>query len=54
MDPITWNDFEKVDIRVGKIIEILDFPEALKQGMTGHGSTSKRPAKEALQNAGVL
>ena len=30
MEQITWNDFEKVDIRVGKIIEILDFPEAQK------------------------
>lgn len=25
---ITWNDFEKMDMRVGTIIEVLDFPEA--------------------------
>lgn len=28
MSEITWNDFEKVEIRVGKIIEVKDFPEA--------------------------
>lgn len=27
---ITYQDFEKVDIRVGKIVEVLDFPEARK------------------------
>lgn len=27
---ITYDDFEKVDIRVGKIIEVSDFPEAKK------------------------
>ena len=27
---ISYEDFEKVDIRVGKIIEISDFPEAKK------------------------
>ena len=27
---ITFQDFEKVDIRVGKIIEVNDFPEARK------------------------
>lgn len=27
---ITWKDFEKVDIRVGKIVDIQDFPEARK------------------------
>lgn len=26
----TYNDFEKVDIRVGKIVDVLDFPEAKK------------------------
>jgi tRNA-binding protein len=27
---ITYQDFEKVDIRLGKIIEVKDFPEAKK------------------------
>jgi tRNA-binding protein len=27
---ITYGDFEKVDIRVGKIVDIQDFPEARK------------------------
>lgn len=30
MTEITWDDFEKVDIRVGKVIEVSDFPEAKK------------------------
>ena len=30
MNQITYNDFEKVDIRVGRIVEIFDFPEARK------------------------
>jgi tRNA-binding protein len=30
METITWNDFEKVELRVGTILEVADFPEARK------------------------
>ena len=30
MKEINWNDFEKVELRVGTIVEVLDFPEARK------------------------
>ncbi|MGE6218385.1 tRNA-binding protein [Nubsella zeaxanthinifaciens] len=30
MEEITWNDFEKVELRVGTIIEAFDYPEARK------------------------
>ncbi|MEI9809666.1 MAG: tRNA-binding protein [Bacteroidota bacterium] len=28
--PISWSDFEKIDIRTGTIIEVNDFPKARK------------------------
>lgn len=30
MEQITFDDFEKVDIRVGRIVDVQDFPEARK------------------------
>ena len=30
MTEISWSDFEKIDLRVGTIIEVKDFPNAVK------------------------
>ena len=30
MKTITWSDFEQVELRVGTILQVLDFPEARK------------------------
>ena len=30
MEPITWDDFEKIDIRAATILEVKPFPEARK------------------------
>jgi tRNA-binding protein len=30
METITWNDFEKIEMRIGTIINVHDFPEARK------------------------
>jgi tRNA-binding protein len=30
MDSISWQDFERVELRVGTVIEVEDFPEARK------------------------
>lgn len=30
MEPITWHDFEKVELRAGTILEVANFPQARK------------------------
>ena len=30
MQSISWEDFEKVELRVGTVLEVVDFPEARK------------------------
>lgn len=30
METISWNDFEKVELRAGTVIEVADFPQARK------------------------
>jgi tRNA-binding protein len=30
METISWHDFEKVELRAGTILQVLDFPEARK------------------------
>jgi tRNA-binding protein len=30
MEEINWNDFEKVELRAGTVMEVYDFPEARK------------------------
>lgn len=30
MEEISWNDFEKVELRAGTVLEVFDFPEARK------------------------
>ncbi|MEX2523833.1 MAG: tRNA-binding protein [Gammaproteobacteria bacterium] len=36
MEHITWNDFQKVELRVGTVIEVEDFPEARKPALILH------------------
>lgn len=64
--PITWDDFEKVDIRVGTIVEVNDFPKARKPAFQlvidfGELGTKKSSAqitkfytKESLLNKQVI
>lgn len=66
MELISWHDFEKVELRVGTIIEVSDFPEARKPafkltidfGCLGIKRSSaqitKNYSKETLLNKQVL
>lgn len=36
MNTITWSDFEKIEIRIGTIIEVHDFPEAKKNSLSAY------------------
>ena len=36
MDAITWNDFAKVELRVGRVLEARPFPEARKPAYVLH------------------
>lgn len=42
MENITWNDFEKVELRIGTIIQVEDFPAA------------KKPAYKLLIDLGLI
>ncbi|WP_395046646.1 tRNA-binding protein, partial [Flavobacterium sp.] len=67
MNTITWSDFEKVEMRIGTIIKVNDFPEARKPAYQltidfgseiGIKKTSaqitKRYAKDALLNKQIV
>jgi tRNA-binding protein len=36
MDPISWNDFMKVELRVGRVVSASTFPEARKPAYVLH------------------
>ena len=36
METIDWNDFEKVELRVGTVVEVEDFPKARKPAYILH------------------
>lgn len=64
---INWQDFEKVDMRVGTIIEVHDFPEAIKPAyqlkidfgteigiLKSSAQITKRYLKEGLLNKQII
>lgn len=67
MEEISWNDFEKVEMRVGTIVEVNDFPKARRpayQLVIDFGETigrkkssaqiTKRYTKEELLNRQII
>lgn len=52
MGTISWEDFEKVDIRVGKVVEVLDFPEARKPAYKIKIDFGSENRHQAIERAG--
>jgi hypothetical protein len=43
METVTFEDFEKIDIRVGRVIEVADYPEARNPSYKTNPAPSSRP-----------
>lgn len=66
MESISWNDFEKVELRAGTIVEVFDFPEARKPAyklrvdfgplgiLQSSAQITKRYSKEELPGRQIL